>query len=62
MALKDTILGWLRRDPEKREALEDAEADATTREYAEQKTDAAVEDHLGGSVGAFESDQEAPRD
>jgi hypothetical protein len=62
MALKDTILGWLRGTPGKREELEDAEADAATVEYAEQKADAAVKDHLGGSVGAFDSDQEAPRD
>jgi hypothetical protein len=62
MALKDTILGWLRGTPAKREELEDAEADAATAEYAEHKADAAAEDHLGGSVGAFDSDQEAPRD
>ena len=62
MALKDTILGWLRGTPEKREALEDAEADAATSEYAEQRMDDMVDQRLGTSPGQFEHDQEAPRE
>ena len=61
MALKDTILGWLRGTPQKREELEDAEADAATAEYAEQRIDDTVDQHLGTSPGQFEHDQEAPR-
>ena len=61
MALKDTILGWLRGTPQKREELEDAEADAATSEYAEQKLDDVAGEHLGTRPGQFEHDQEAPR-
>jgi hypothetical protein len=62
MALKDTILGWLRRSPDKREELEDAEADAATSAYSEQRMSDMVDQRLGTSPGQFEHDQEAPRD
>ena len=61
MALKDTILGWIRRDPDKSDALEDAEIDAADKEYAEQKTDNIVQERFGSTPDEFESDQSAPR-
>ena len=44
MGLKNTILGWIRTDPDKSDELEDAEIDAADKEYAEQK---AGEHHAG---------------
>ena len=61
MALKDTILGWLGRTPDKSDELEDAEIDAATREYSEERTDDMLDKRFGGSSGEFESDQSAPR-
>ena len=61
MALKNTILGWLRRDDEKTDELDAAEADAATREYAEQKAENLMQERFGSTPGEFESDQSAPR-
>jgi len=60
MGLKDTILGWIRSDPDKSEALEDAEIDAADKEYAEQKAENIVQERYGSTPGEFESDQSAP--
>lgn len=61
MGLKDTVLGWLRTTPDKRDDLEDAEADELTREYSSDRADTVAGFELGGGRGDFESDQEAPR-
>ena len=61
MSLKDTILGWIRTDPDKSDALEDAEIDAADKEYAEQKADNIVQERFGSTPDEFESDQSAPR-
>lgn len=61
MALKDTILGWLRGTPDKSEELEEAEVDERTREYSEERADDMVDKRFGASPGEFESDQQAPR-
>jgi hypothetical protein len=61
MGLKDTVLGWLRRDDEKTDELEDAEADAATREYAEQRAETLMDERFGSRPGEFEADgQSAP--
>ena len=61
MALKDTILGWIRRDPDKSDALEDAEIDAADKEYSEQKAENMMQERFGSTPDEFESDQSAPR-
>ena len=62
MALKNTILGWLRKDEDKSDELEDAEADAATREYAEERAETVLEERFGTRPGEFEADgQSAPR-
>jgi hypothetical protein len=62
MALKDTILGWIRSDPDKSDALEDAEIDAADKEYAEQKAENIMQERFGSTPGEFEADgQSAPR-
>jgi hypothetical protein len=61
MALKDTILGWLRSTPDKNETLEEAEADEASREYSSDKADTIAETRFRGMPGEFESDQETPR-
>ena len=62
MALKNTILGWLRRDDEKSDDLDAAEADAATREYAEERAETMLEERFGTRPGEFEADgQSAPR-
>lgn len=61
MALKNTILGWLRSTPDKNEDLDEAEADEATREYSSDKADTIAETRFRGMPGEFESDQEAPR-
>ena len=61
MALKDTILGWIRGAPDKSDALEDAEIDSVTKEYSEERTDDMIDKRFGTSPDEFESDQEAPR-
>ena len=60
MALKQTILGWLRRAPGKSDELEDAEIDEVSKEYSAQRADDIVDKRFGASSGEFESDQEAP--
>ena len=61
MGLKDTILGWIRGTPDKSDELEDAEIDAATREYSEERTDDMIDRRFGTSPGEFEDDQSAPR-
>ena len=61
MALKNTILGWLGRTPDKSDELEDAEIDAATKEYSEERTDNIVQERFGTRPDEFESDQSAPR-
>jgi hypothetical protein len=61
MGLKNTILGWIRTDSDKSDDLEDAEIDASDKEYAEQKADNLVQERFGSTPAEFESDQEAPR-
>ena len=61
MALKNTILGWLGRTPDKSDELEDAEIDAATNEYSEERTDNLLQERFGTRPGEFESDQDAPR-
>jgi hypothetical protein len=61
MGLKDTVLGWLRGTPDKSEELEDAEIDAATKEYSEERADNMLQERFGTSPGEFESDQDAPR-
>ena len=61
MALKETILGWLGRTPDKSDELEDAEIDAADREYTEQKIEHGAQERFGSVPGEFDSDQEAPR-
>ena len=61
MAVKDTILGWLRRTPDKNEDLEDAEIDAATEEYAAERADNFADQVFRTSTDEFENDQDAPR-
>ena len=61
MSLMDTIRGWFRSDQGKSDELEDAEIDAATKEYSEERTDDMVDRRLGTSPDEFESDQSAPR-
>lgn len=61
MALKSTILRWLRATPEKDAALEDAEIDEATRAYAEARANEIAEHRLGTTSGEFEHDQSEPR-
>jgi hypothetical protein len=61
MALKDTILGWLGRSPDKSDELGDAEVDEATKEYSEERADDMVDKRFGTSPDEFESDQSAPR-
>ena len=56
MALKNTILGWLRRDDGTSEELDKAEADAATREYAEERAETLMEERFGSRPGEFEAD------
>lgn len=61
MGIKDTLLGWLSSTPDKRDDLEDAEADELAREYSADRADTIAGFELGGGRGDFEGDQEAPR-
>ena len=61
MALKETILGWLGRTPDKSDELEDAEIDAADKEYAEHQAENVTQERFGSVPGEFEQDQEAPR-
>ena len=61
MAIKDTILGWLRSTPDKNEELEEAEADELTREYSSERADTIADTRMRTRPGEFESDQDGPR-
>jgi len=61
MALKNTILGWLRSTPDKDEELEEAEADEATREYSADRADTIAETRFRSRTGEFEGDQDGPR-
>jgi hypothetical protein len=61
MALKNTILGWLRSTPDKDEELEEAEADEATREYSADRADTIAETRFRSRPGEFESEQDGPR-
>ena len=50
------------RDDEKSDDLDKAEADAATREYADERAETLMEERFGSRPGEFEADgQEAPR-
>jgi hypothetical protein len=61
MAIKNTILGWLRSTPDKKEELEEAEADELTREYSSDRADSIAESRFRSRPGEFEGDQDGPR-
>jgi hypothetical protein len=61
MGLKNTILGWIRSDPDKSGELADAEIDAADKEYSNQKAENVMQERFGSTPDEFESDQEAPR-
>jgi hypothetical protein len=61
MAVKDTILGWLRRTPDKSEELEEAAIGAATEEYSAERADDFVDQVFMTSPDEFEDDQDAPR-
>jgi hypothetical protein len=61
MALKNTILGWLRSTPDKDEELEEAEADEATREYSADRADTIAETRFRTRPGEFEAEQDGPR-
>ncbi len=62
MALKNTILGWLRQTPDEAdEKLADAEAKLTEDQYQGAADDMRVDARLGARPGEFESDQSGPR-
>ena len=59
MALKDTILGWLRRAPEDDEGQ--AEIDTTPGRKSSDKEDILAVDRFGMRGLDFEDDQKRPR-
>jgi hypothetical protein len=59
MAIKDTILGWLRRAPEKEDGQ--AEIDATPGRKSSDKEDILAVDRFGMRGLDFEDDQKKPR-
>lgn len=61
MAIKETILGWLRSTPDKNEDLDEAEADELTREYSSDRADTIAETKMRTRPSEFEGDQDAPR-
>lgn len=61
MAIKDTILGWLRSTPQKDEELEDAAIDEATREYSSDRADGIAEGRFRSRPGEFEHEQDGPR-
>ena len=61
MAIKNTILGWLRTTPKKDEELEEAEADEAAREYSSDRADTIAGTQLRSQPGEFEHDQDGPR-
>lgn len=60
MALKDTILGWLRQDPEKGKKEREGEANEVEREYGNLEGDQYTDFRLGGGADRFDADQQAP--
>jgi hypothetical protein len=61
MAIKNTILSWLRSTPEKDEELGEAEVDEATREYSSDRADTIAETRMRTQPGEFEGDQDGPR-
>jgi hypothetical protein len=61
VALKNTILGWLRSTPEKDEDLAEAEIDEATRQYSSDRADTIAETRFRGRPDEFESEQDGPR-
>jgi hypothetical protein len=61
MALKNTILGWLRQDPDKGKQERDGEANEVERDYGNAEGDTYTELRLGGGADQFDADQSAPR-
>jgi hypothetical protein len=61
MGIKETVLGWLRTNPDKDKDLEAAANDELAREYSAEKADAKANSLRGSSPDEFESDQQAPR-
>jgi hypothetical protein len=59
MAIKNTILGWLRRPPEKDE--EQPEIDARPGRRSSDKEDILAVDRFGSRGLDFEDDQDEPR-
>lgn len=59
MALKDTILGWLRQDPDKGKQEREGEANEIDREYGDTAGDTYTHQRLGGD-DHFDDDQRAP--
>jgi hypothetical protein len=60
MALKNTILGWLRQDPDKGKQERQAEANEVDREYGNAEADAYTDLRLGSGRDHFEDDESAP--
>lgn len=61
MGLKDIVTGWMRQGRPDDKKLEQAEGDMAEREYAEEKTDAALASRLGTAGDHFDADESAPR-
>jgi hypothetical protein len=61
MALRATVLSWLRRTPDKSDELEEAEIDAASEEYSEKRSDDFIDEFFMTSRNEFEGDQDAPR-
>lgn len=59
MALKNTILGWLRQDPDKAKQERDGEANEIDREYGNTAGDTYTAQRLGGG-DHFDDDQRPP--
>ena len=59
MALKNTILGWLRQDPDKDKQERAGEANEIDREYGDLGGDTYTHQRLGGG-DHFDDDQRPP--
>jgi hypothetical protein len=59
MALRETILGWLRQDPDKTTQERAGEANEIDRAYGNEAGDTYTEQRLGGG-DHFDDDQRAP--
>lgn len=60
MGIRETVLGWLRQDPEKDEQERDGEANEIDRAYGNTAGDTYTEQRLGGG-DHFDADQSGPR-